>query len=113
MLNSLSLKVEIQTTDMAEVKGVTALLVSGATGLFIDHRFAMTEKLTMHPLMHPALVYNVDSTPNEGGAICNVIDVILWFRDHSKCTVFAVTNLGKHKMILGYPWLRDHNPKVN
>ena len=33
--NLLHLKVGIQTTDTAEVKGVTALLDSGATGLFI------------------------------------------------------------------------------
>jgi hypothetical protein len=42
-----------------------------------------------------------------------VVDVILRFRDHSECAIFAVTNLGKHKMILGYPWLRNHNPEVN
>ena len=45
--NSLNLKVEIQMTDTAEVKGVTALLDSGATGLFIDRDFTLAEKLTM------------------------------------------------------------------
>ena len=58
-------------------------------------------------------MYNVDGTPNDGGAICNVVDIILRFRGHSKRAVFAITNLGKHKMILGYPWLREHNPEVN
>ena len=33
---SLTLKIELQTTDMAETKSVTALLDSGATGMFID-----------------------------------------------------------------------------
>ena len=75
--NSLNLKVEIQTTDTAEVKGLTALLDSGATGLFIDNDFAVNEKLTMRSLSCPAPVYNVDGTPNEGGAIRNVVDVIL------------------------------------
>ena len=37
--HSLLLKVEIQTTDTAEVLGVTALLDSGATGSFIDTEF--------------------------------------------------------------------------
>ena len=27
--------------------------------------------------------------------------------------IFVVTNLGKHKMIIGYPWLHKHNPEVN
>ena len=33
---SLTLKIELQTTDMAETKSATALLDSGATGMFID-----------------------------------------------------------------------------
>jgi hypothetical protein len=109
--NSLNLEVEIQMTDTVEVKGVTALLLdSGATGLFINPDFALAEKRS---LTRPAPVYNVDGTPNEGGAICKVVDVILRFRGHSERAIFAVTNLGKHKMILGYPWLRNHNPEVN
>ena len=62
---------------MAEVKGLTALLDSGGTDLFIDNDYAVNEKLTMHSLSRPAPVYNVDGTPNEGGAIQNVVNVIL------------------------------------
>ena len=76
-VNSLNIKAEIQATDMAEVKGLTVLLDTGATGLFIDNDFAVNEKLTMHSLSHPATVYNVDGTPNEGGAIQNIVNVIL------------------------------------
>lgn len=111
--NSLSLKVEIQTTDTAEVKGVSALLDTGATGLFIDSRFVASERLTTCPLTWPAAVYNIDGTPNEGGTIRHVVDLILRYQGHSEHAVFAVTNLGKHKMILGYPWLREHNPQVD
>ena len=75
--NSLNLKIEIQTTDTAEVKGLIALLDSDATSLFIDNDFAMNEKLTMRSLSHPTPVYNVDGAPNEGGAIWNVVDIIL------------------------------------
>jgi hypothetical protein len=66
-------------TDTMEVKGVTALLDSGATDLFIDCDFTLAEKLTMQSLTLPAPVYNVDGTPNEGGEICEVVDVILQF----------------------------------
>ena len=111
--NSLNLKVGIQTMDTAEVKGVTALLDSGATGLFIDSDFLAAEKLTTGSLMLPTPVYNVDGTPNEAGSIHSVVDLILQYQNHSECAIFTVTNLGKHKMILGYPWLRDHNPKVD
>ena len=108
-----NLKVGIQTTNTAKVKGVAALLDSGATGLFIDSNFVAAEKLMMCSLTCPTPVYNVDGTLNEAGSICSVVNLILCFQNHSEHAVFAVTNLGKHKMILGYPWLWDHNPKVD
>ena len=92
---------------------MTALLDSGATGLFIDSDFVAAEKLTTHSLTHPAPMYNVDGTPNEAGSICSVVDLILQYQNHSERAIFAVTNLGKHKMIFGYPWLWDHNSKVD
>ena len=111
--NSLNLKVGIQTTDTAEVKGVTALLDSGATGLFIDSDFVAAEKLMTRSLTRPAPVYNVDGTLNEAGSIRRVVDLILQYQNHLEHAIFTVTNLGKHKMILGYPWLWDHNPEVD
>ena len=102
-----------EMVEVMKVKGVTALLDSGATGLFINNNFVATEKLMTHSLTHPTPMYNVDGTPNEAGSIHSVVDLILHFQNHSECAVFAVTNLGKHKMILGYPWLQDHNPKVD
>ena len=89
------------------------LLNSGMTSLFIDNDVAVNEKLTMHSLLHPAPVYNMDGMPIEGGAIWNIVNVILRFQDHSEHAIFAVTNLGKRKMILGYPWLHEYNPEVN
>ena len=97
------LTVEMQTTDTVEVKGMMALLNSGVNGLFIDSDFTQVEKLNLQPLTCPAPVFNIDSMPNEAGAICHVTDIILRFQNHSKCAVFAVTNLRKQKMILGYP----------
>ena len=75
--SSLSLKVEIQTTDTAEVFGVTALLDSGATGSFIDLAFAKRNRLTIRKLLRLIPVYNVDSSPNEAGSISGIVDVIL------------------------------------
>ena len=92
---------------------MTALLDSGATGLFIDSNFVAAEKLTTHLLTHPTPVYNVDGTLNEAGSICSVVDLILCFQNHSEHAIFAVTNLGKHKMILSYPWRWDQNPEVD
>jgi hypothetical protein len=67
----------------------------------------------MHPLTKPIPVYNVDGTANDAGMITDVADVILRYANHSERTQLAVTRLGKQSMILGYNWLRNHNPEIN
>jgi hypothetical protein len=42
-----------------------------------------------------------------------IVDVILRFNDHSKCTSFGVTSLGKEDIILSFTWLKEHNPEIN
>ena len=61
----------------------------------------------------PILVYNVDGSPNEAGQISKVVDVILYYKTHSERTLLAVSSLRRQNMILGYTWLKDHNPEVN
>jgi len=58
-------------------------------------------------------VYNVDRMPNEQGAICNIVDIIMRFCDHTEQAQFSVTGLGKSQMILGLSWLREHNPEID
>jgi len=58
-------------------------------------------------------VYNVNGSPNKAGQISEVVDVVLRYKTHSERTLLAVSNLGKQNMILGYTWLKDHNPEVN
>jgi len=72
---SLNLDIAIQTTDTGEVHAVSALLDSGATGLFIDPEFVQQNCLTMWLLARAIPVYNVDGTPNEQGAIHDIVDV--------------------------------------
>lgn len=58
-------------------------------------------------------MFNVDGLPNEAGFIREIVDVTLCYQKHSKRVQFAVTKLGKEKVILGYTWLRKHNPEVD
>ena len=43
---SLKLKVELEATDTGEVKSVSALLDSGATGMFIDRDYVKNNRLS-------------------------------------------------------------------
>src|SRR6202040_569095 len=67
--NSLSLTVEIMTTDTQETKSVKALLDCGATGLFLDRGYVTRGKLTTRTLSRAIPVYNVDGMANEVGSI--------------------------------------------
>jgi len=58
-------------------------------------------------------VYNIDSSPNEAGQISEVVDIVLYYKIYSERTLLAISSLRKQSMILGYTWLKDHNPEVN
>jgi hypothetical protein len=111
--NSLHLKVEVVTTDTQQLISFMALLDCGATGLFVDRGFVDRNRITTRTLTRPIPVYNVDGTRNEAGSVHEVVDVILRYKDHSERVQFAVTGLGKQDAILGYTWLKEHNPEVD
>jgi len=64
-------------------------------------------------LSHNIPVFNVDSSPNEAGQISEVVNVVLCYKTHSERMLLAISGLGKQNLILGYDWLKDHNPKIN
>ena len=98
---------------MAKVRSGPALIDSGVTGLFMDWRYVEHYKLATQKLYHLIVVYNVDGSPNEAGCITKTVEVILRLNEHAKRVNFAVTNLGKHNLILGFMWLQEHNPEIN
>ena len=52
---SLTLKIELQTTDTAETKSMTALLDSGATGMFIEREYVKKNGFTTRTLSNPVI----------------------------------------------------------
>jgi len=105
--------VEIGTTDTSELHSVKALLDSGATRSFIDRDFVHSKGINTRTLSHNIPVFNVDGSPNKAGQISEVVDVLLCYKTHSERMLLAVSRLGKQSLILGYNWLKNHNPKVD
>jgi hypothetical protein len=58
-------------------------------------------------------VRNVDGSPNENGPIMEVVDMLLHYKGHTERVTFAITCVGKEKIILGLPWLKAHNPEID
>ena len=64
-------------------------------------------------ISYPIPVYNVDGSPNKADQISEVVDVVLHYKTYSERMLLAVSSLRRQSMILGYTWLKDHNPEVN
>ena len=110
---SLLLPVEIGTTDTSELHSIEALLDYGATRSLIDRDFVCSKGMNTWTLSHNIPVFNVDSSPNEAGQISEVVDVVLYYKTYSERMLLAVSGLGKQNLILGYDWLKNHNPKID
>jgi len=109
----LLLPVEIRTMDTSELHSVEALLDSGATRSLINRDFVRSKGMITRTLSHNIPVFNVDGSPNEAGQISEVMDVVLRYKTHSERMLLAISGLGKQSLILGYDWLKDHNPKID
>jgi len=99
--------------DTSELHSVKALLDYGATGSFIDRDFIRSKGMNTQTLSRNISVFNVDGSHNEAGQITEVVDVVLRYKTHSERMLLAVSGLGKQSLILGYDWLKDHNPKID
>jgi len=99
--------------DTSELHSVKALLNSGATGSFIDRDFVHSKGINTQTLSCNIPVFNVNGFPNKAGQISKVVDVLLHYKTHSERMLLAVSGLRKQSLILGYNWLKDHNPKIN
>jgi hypothetical protein len=83
-VNSLDLKVEIETLDSGILIGTNGLVDSGAEGMFLNSTWVQANNINTKKLCTPIPVYNIDGTPNESGAISEVAYVTLRYNEHSK-----------------------------
>ena len=81
--------------------------------MFIDRDYVKSQRLSTRTLSVPIPVRNVDGTLNEAGSVTEVVELVLRYQNHSEKAFFAVTSLGRQKVIMGHSWLRKHNPDIN
>ena len=111
--NSMMIPVTIQELNNLRGCSVTGLVDSGATGGFINERLVEERGFEREPLPLPVPVYNADGTPNRGGEITHVVRMRLQVQDHTEVCALAVTDTGKSDVIIGFNWLRKHNPEID
>ena len=57
-------------------------------------------------------MYKVDGTWNSAGSITNTVELIVKFQGHHEKIMAEVTDLEKNSFILGFSWLKHHNPDI-
>ena len=90
-----------------------ALLDTGALGTFMDKDFAERNGIPLTPLAMPMTVRNMDGTPNIKGKMTHYTWVNVTVAGESLQTRFLISHLATVNMILGIPWIRQVNLKIN
>src|SRR6266849_1705506 len=108
---SMSIRVFLHTSrKRAETP---ALLDSGATENFINHRYAQSLNLPVKRLPNPRKVYNVDGTTNQREDILFYTDLEVRIGENRTNMRFFLTELGPQRIILGYPWFAAVQPQID
>jgi hypothetical protein len=111
--NSFHIDAIITTPEKNEPIKTQPLVDSGAGGTFMDQNYAWKHRFNLMKLKYPITAWNVDRTKNKQGAIQYYTDLDLQVNSKTNTEQFLITGLGNQKIILGLPWLREHNPEIN
>src|SRR5712672_4067167 len=91
----------------------SALLNSGATENFMNLDYAKWLRLPIKRLEAPRPLFNVDGTTNRKGDLFFYTDLTLKTGPTMKLMRFFLTDLGHHRIILGYPWFAANQPRID
>jgi hypothetical protein len=92
---------------------VDALVDSGAISTFLNQRVVRKNNLVTKLLATPYAVLNADSTSNKSGSIQESVHGYLEIESHKSTNQMLVTDLGDKDMIIGMPFLREHNLEID
>ena len=90
-----------------------ALLDLGATENFMNLAYAKWLRLPIKQLPEPRPVLNVNGTENKSGKLKYYTNLNVWMGQNTTTLQFFLSDLGEHKVILGYPWFAATQPRIN
>jgi len=91
----------------------SALLDCGATENFMSVDYAKWLHLPIKRLQAPRPLFNVDGTTNRKGDLLFYSDLKMKTGSITKIMRFFLTDLGHHRIILGYPWFAANQPRID
>ena len=105
--------VKVQLHGEKETVTINAIVDSGATDDFIDSEVCKKHGIKMIRAKNPRAIYLADGKPSAMGPVTHMMEVPIDVSNHRELATFQVVNLQHHKVILGMPWLREHNPTID
>jgi len=90
-----------------------ALLDSGATENFMNLEYTKYLHLPIKTLQQLRKLFNVDRTQNRAGELKYYINMNSRTGKQQMNLRYFLTDLGEHKVILGYPWFATAQLKIN
>ncbi|KAL0199704.1 hypothetical protein M9458_002891, partial [Cirrhinus mrigala] len=112
-LNQCEVPAILKTKDISI--RTTALIDSGAEGNFIDRDFVATNCLPVLSCVSPVAVAALDGRPLGTGRVEHTTDdLTLCLEPHHQETIrFFIISSPRTPLILGYPWLNQHEPVIS
>jgi len=105
--------VKIQLHGEKESVTINAMIDSGATEDFIDREVCNKHGIKMIKAKNRREIYLADGKPSAMGPVTHRTKVPMDISSHRELATFQVANLQNHEVILGMPWLREHNPTLD
>ena len=93
-------------------QAASALVDSGATGIFMNSKFAQDCQAIIKAKEVPREVRIIDGKVINSGLINHEATVELKVRNHRETLIADITNTGRYPCVLGTPWLVCHNPTI-
>jgi len=90
-----------------------ALLDSGTTENFMSLEYTKYLHLPIKVLPQPRKLFNVDRTRNRAGDLKYYVNLNMRTGSRNTNLRYFLTDLGDHKVILGYPWFATAQPKID
>jgi len=105
--------VKIQLHGKKESVTINARVDSGATEDFIDSEVCDKHGIKMIKVKNPREIYLEDGKPSAMGPVTHMTKVPMDISSHRELATFQVANLQNQEVILGMPWLSEHNPTID
>jgi len=111
--NNDHIMVKIQLHGAKGSVTINAMIDSGATQDFIDKGVCNKHGIKMIKAKNPKEIYLADRKPSAMAPVTHMRKVPMDISSHRELATFQVANLQNHGVILGMPWLREHNPTMD